>query len=152
MKKILYLHGKGSKPGGTKPEYLKSLGYEVINPHLPDESFSESVDIAKDLIKNHKPDIVVASSRGGAVALAASSSKTKLKMILICPAWKRFGVTPPASLESATILHAASDSIVSHQDSEILSEILHAKLITCGTNHRMIDKEALNTLEGVLLN
>ena len=152
MKKILYLHGKGSKPGGVKPEYLKSLGYEVMNPHLPDESFNDSVKIAEDFIKSHSPDIIVASSRGGAVALAAADPKTKSKMILICPAWKRFGVEPPDSLKDATILHASSDDIVSHQDSKILSEMLCAKLITCGTNHRMIDKEALNTLEGVLLN
>ena len=149
MKKILYLHGKGSKPGGVKPVFLESLGYEVKNPKLPDESFDESVSIAKAHIKKYDPDLVIASSRGGAVALAAADRGTP--MVLMCPAWKHFNVTLPNSLENVTILHAKSDKIVAYGDSEFLSTSLGASLITCGDNHRMIDKDALSVLEDVLL-
>ncbi len=149
MKKILYLHGRGSKPGGTKPKFLQSLGYDVINPHLPDESFDMSINIAKDAIQIHQPDVVVGSSRGGAVALASANPDTKL--VLMCPAWKHFNVTVPENLQDVTVLHAEEDKIVSHEDSIRLIEKCDAVLITCGENHRMIDNVSLNTLEGVLL-
>jgi predicted alpha/beta hydrolase family esterase len=147
--KILYLHGKGSKPHGIKTKYLESLGYAVSGPNLPDESFSKSVLIAKDHIKKQNPDLIVASSRGGAVALAAADQNTN--MVLICPAWKHFNVTLPKTLENVIVLHSKADEIVSWSDSQFLSTSLGALLITCGENHRMIDKEALTVLEGVLL-
>ena len=149
MRKILYLHGRGSKPGGTKPKYLQRLGYNVLNPKLPDESFEESVEIAKKVIEQEHPDVVVASSRGGAVALAAAASDTKL--VLLCPAWKHFGVEVPTSLKEATILHSSEDDIVLHEDSIKLAETSGAALITCGHGHRMIDDEALNVLKEQIL-
>ena len=149
MKKILYLHGKGSHPGGTKPTFLSSRGYEVINPALPDSSFEDSVNIAKKAIQNHRPDVIVASSRGGAVALAAADNDAR--MVLMCPAWKTFGVRLPESLPNTTLLHAKEDDIVAYEDSNFLVEKCGTVLITCGKDHRMIDTEPLNALEDVLL-
>ena len=66
---ILFLHGWQSTPGGVKPTYLKDHGHEVLNPALPDDDFDAAVRIAQAEFDQHRPDVVVGSSRGGAVAM-----------------------------------------------------------------------------------
>ena len=68
--KILFLHGWRSVPGGVKPSYLVEHGHRVINPALPDEDFAAAaVRIAQAEFDRHLPEVVVGSSRGGAVAM-----------------------------------------------------------------------------------
>ena len=82
--KLLFLHGWTSTPGGRKPTFLNDHGHEVINPTLPDDDFDESVRIAQAEFDQHHPDVVVGSSRGGAVAMNIDSGDTPL--VLLCPA------------------------------------------------------------------
>jgi predicted esterase YcpF (UPF0227 family) len=81
--KILFLHGWTSTPGGKKPTFLKDHGHEVLNPALPDENFDLAVRIAQAEFDQHHPDVVVGSSRGGAVAMNIDSKDTPL--VLLCP-------------------------------------------------------------------
>ena len=87
--KILFLHGWQSVPGGVKPTYLAQHGHEVINPKLPDDDFDEAVRIAQAEFDKHQPEVVVGSSRGGAVAMNINSGEARL--VLLCPAWKKWG-------------------------------------------------------------
>src|SRR5262245_46761569 len=87
--KILFLHGWTSKPGGVKPTYLVRYGHEVFNPPLPDEDFAEAVRIAQAEYDRHKPEVIVGSSRGGAVAMSVQAGSTPL--VLLCPAWRKYG-------------------------------------------------------------
>ena len=87
--KILFLHGWQSVPGGVKPTFLAKHGHEVFNPKLPDEDFNEAARIAQAEFDKHQPDGVVGSSRGGAVAMNLNSGNTPL--VLLCPAWKKYG-------------------------------------------------------------
>ena len=87
--KILFLHGWTSVPGGLKPTYLEDAGHEVLNPALPDEDFEESLRIAETEYVAHLPDLIVGSSRGGAVAMNMKSDATPL--VLLCPAWTKWG-------------------------------------------------------------
>src|SRR5205085_120587 len=75
--KILFLHGWNSISGGVKPTYLKDHGHEVSNPVLPHEDFTEAVRIAKAEFDKHHPDVVVGSSRGGAVAMNIDSGEAR---------------------------------------------------------------------------
>ena len=84
--KILFLHGWQSVPGGVKPSYLGSHGHTVLNPKLPDEDFEAAVRIAQAEYDRHRLDVVVGSSRGGAVAMNLDSGDTPL--VLLCPAWR----------------------------------------------------------------
>ena len=68
--KVLFLHGLESKPGGAKVKHLLALGHTVFNPALPKNDFDESVRIAQADVDKHQPDVIVGSSRGGAVAMA----------------------------------------------------------------------------------
>ena len=63
--KILFLHGWQSVPGGVKPTYLKDHGHTVINPALPHEDMAEAVRIAQAVFDQHRPQVVVGSSRSG---------------------------------------------------------------------------------------
>jgi len=145
--KILFLHGLQSKPGGAKVKFLESLGHEVMNPYLPHEDFQESINIAQNLIKE-KPDVIVASSRGGAIAM--SVCREGIKTILIAPAYKKYDVKPPVSTGNEIVLHSINDDIVPVVDSARLVSNQGYKLHVCGADHRMSDDVALQMLERVL--
>jgi hypothetical protein len=143
---ILFLHGWQSVPGGVKPTYLRDHGHTVINPKLPDEDFTDAVQIAQAEFDKHRPSVVVGSSRGGSVAMNITSGDARL--VLLCPAWKKWG--PAKTVKPSTvILHSRADDVVSFSDSEELvrNSVLPASaLIEVGTDHRLADKEALERM------
>ena len=142
-KKILFLHGLESKPGGTKAQHLEAAGYEVLNPSLPKASFEESVQIAQEEIDLESPDVIVGSSRGGAVAMSVNPRGAKL--VLLAPAWGHFDVDPARIPPGTTVLHCPSDNIVHYEDSEELAQY-GINLVSCGKDHRMNDADALENL------
>src|SRR6516225_8329095 len=115
--KILYLHGWQSVPGGVKPSYLAQHGHEVINPKLPDDDFAIAVHIAQAEFDRRCPQLVVGSSRGGAVAMNLASGGTPL--VLLCPAWKKHGRATTVK-QGTVILHSRADDVVPFGDSEEL--------------------------------
>ena len=144
--KILFLHGWKSVVGGCKPTFLKVHGHEVINPALPDEDFDESVRIAEAEYDQHKPDVIVGSSRGGAVAVNMKSGNTPL--VLLCPAWKNWG-TATTVKPNTIILHSRADDVIPFADSEELitnSGLPPEKLIEVGDDHRLADDEPLEAM------
>ena len=147
MKKVLFLHGLESRPGGKKPSYLVNKGYYVFNPHLPKSSFSDSVDIAQAIIDTESPDVIVGSSRGGAIAMCVDPKECKL--VLIAPAWTRFKQSQQADAflsADAMVIHSRNDNVVDFSDSERLAATSGAKLIAAGICHRMSDADALEAL------
>src|SRR5438874_2983077 len=118
--KILFLHGWHSVPGGVKPSYLARHGHEVINPLLPDDDFDEAVHTAQAEYDRHHPDVIVGSSRGGAVAMNLDSGSTPL--VLLCPAWKRWGATTIVK-PGTVILHSRADDVIPFGESEELLRI-----------------------------
>jgi hypothetical protein len=137
---ILFLHGWNSVPGGVKPTYLKDHGHTVINPALPDEDFEAAMQIAQVEFDKHQPNVVVGSSRGGAVAMNINSGKARL--VLLCPAWKKYG-TAKTVKPNTVILHSRGDDVVPFADSEELAKISGATLIEVGNDHRLADPEPL---------
>jgi hypothetical protein len=144
--KILYLHGWNSVVGGVKPTHLQSHGHEVIEPTLDHDDFQRALETAQQAFDQHRHDIVVVSSRGGAVAVKLQSGSTRL--LLICPAWKTWGTT--MTTKSGTlILHSRADDAVPFEDSmELLSlsGVPETALIEVGRDHRLADPEPLETL------
>ena len=140
---ILFLHGWQSVPGGVKPTYLKEYGHEVINPKLPDDDFDEAVRIAQDEFDRHQPQVVVGSSRGGAVAMNIDSGDARI--VLLCPAWRKFG-TAKTVKPGTVILHSRADDVVPFADSEELAKKSGAALFEVGSDHRLADTEPLATM------
>ncbi|MEI7685086.1 MAG: alpha/beta hydrolase [Planctomycetota bacterium] len=138
--RILFLHGWHSVPGGVKPIYLKDHGHEVLNPALDDDEFALAVNTAQAEFDLHQPQVVVGSSRGGAVAMNINSGAAKL--VLLCPAWKKFGKAKTVK-PGTVILHSRGDDVVPFGDSEELAKNSGATLIEVGTDHRLADPEPL---------
>jgi hypothetical protein len=141
--KILFLHGWQSVPGGVKPTFQARHGHEVINPKLPDEDFEAAVCIAQAEYDRHRPAVVVGSSRGGAVAMNLESGDTPL--VLLCPAWKKYGIAKTVK-PGTVVLHSRADDVVPFADSEELvrnSGLLASALIEIGNDHRLADPEPL---------
>ncbi|QDV33195.1 alpha/beta hydrolase family protein [Tautonia plasticadhaerens] len=148
MTRVLYLHGLHSRPGGVKPTFLRSIGVEVINPHLPDEDFPESVRRAREAFEAESPDVVVGSSRGGAVALAVPTGE--VPVVLIAPAWRRWGDQDDVRATDRTVLlHSERDEVIAIEDSRELvrrSGLPAESLVVVGVDHNMTDPEALDAL------
>lgn len=144
--KILFLHGWHSVVGGVKPTYLKDAGHEVINPALDDDDFDLAVRTAQAECNHHHPDVIVGSSRGGAVAMNINSNDTPL--VLLCPAWKNWG-TCKILKPNSVILHSRQDDVISFADSEELvtnSGLPLETLIEVGNDHRLADPEPLKVM------
>ena len=144
--KLLYLHGWNSTVGGVKPTYLRSHGHEVIEPELDHEDFEAALRTAQAAFDQHQPEVVVGSSRGGAVAVNLDSGPARL--VLICPAWKKWGRANTVKA-GTQILHSRADDVVPFADSVELismSRLPETALIEVGQDHRLADLEPLEAL------
>jgi hypothetical protein len=141
--KILFLHGTGSEPGDVRASYLVGHGHDVLNPALPDDDFDAVVRIAQAEYDQGRPDVVVGSSRGAAAAMNIDSGDTPL--VLLCPAWKRYG-TATSTKPNTRILHSRADERVPFSESEELIQsggLPSSALIDVGTQHRLTDDASL---------
>jgi alpha/beta superfamily hydrolase len=141
--KILFLHGWQSVTGGVKPTYLASHGHTVLNPKLPDEDFAGAVRIAQAELDQHQPDVVVGSSRGGAVAMNIDCGTVPL--VLLCPAWKRWGAAQMVKA-GTIVLHSQLDEVIPFAESVELirkSQLAAETLREVGSDHRLATPESL---------
>jgi len=146
--KILFLHGWRSVPGGVKPTFLKENGHEVLNPKLPDDDFEAALQLAQQTFDAHLPQIVVGSSRGGALAMNLQIRNARL--VLLCPAWKKYGSVKTVK-HGTIILHSRRDETIPFADSEELvsnSPLSRQSLIEVGSDHRLADPESLRAMLG----
>jgi truncated hemoglobin YjbI len=144
--KVLFLHGWTSKPGGVKPTYLASHGHEVLNPALPDDDPEASLRIAQGEVDRHHPDVIVGSSRGGAVAMNLNAGH--IPLVLLCPAWKRWGTARRVKV-GTVVLHSEADDVIPIADSrELLRNSLlpESALVIVGLDHRLADPEPLRAM------
>ncbi len=115
-KRVLYLHGLGGRRAGPRTERLIDLGHDIVYPELPSDDYAHSVEIAQAHLDG--VDLVIGSSRGGAVAMGL---KTNSPVLLLAPAWKMCGIEPTVPNQRTYIVHGMADERVSHTDSEELA-------------------------------
>ena len=149
--KILYLHGWNSACGGVKPSYLAEQGHQIIEPELPDDDFDEGLRIAQADFARVGPDLVFGSSRGGALAINLDSGDVPL--VLLCPAWRRWGIA--STVKAGTqILHSREDEVIPLVDTlELLrnSGLDEQGLIVTGADHRLCDPASLAQMNAAVL-
>lgn len=146
-RRILYLHGWRSAVGGVKPSALKAAGHDVIEPELDDEDFEAAWQVAQETFDREHPDLVVGSSRGGALAVNLQLPG-RVPRIVLCPAWKKWGAATQVP-RNTLILHSKQDDVIPFEDSELLiqnSSIGPAHLIEIGSDHRLATPDALAEL------
>ena len=141
--RILFLHGLESTVGGAKPEHLKAAGHDVVEPNLGGVEFGEAITIAQAYVDKYKPEVIVGSSRGGALAMNVAPGGARL--VLVAPAWSIYGAGSGIASDS-TIIHSEADEVISFDDSLQLSTKHGAALVSAGENHRMNDPEALDAI------
>src|SRR5262249_37251817 len=114
-----------------------------LNPKLPDEDFSEAVRIAQAEFDKHRPDVVVGSSRGGAVAMNLDSGKTPL--VLLCPAWKKHGTARTVKQGMGILTSRAGAVVPFATGGEPVGPTgpPPSALIEGGSDHRLADPEPL---------
>ncbi len=118
-----------------------------VTPRLSDWSFRSAVRTAHDACDEFEPDVIVGSSRGGAVAMARSD----VPLVLLAPAWRWCGVEPRVSAPKAVVIHSPSDRWVRFDDSrELRRRNPHVRLIAAGDGHRLNDPTARAALAEVL--
>jgi hypothetical protein len=147
--KVLFLHGWFST-GESKESYLLSLGYKVKKPSLSNFSFQDALEQAQKDYDEFKPHVIVGSSRGGAVALNLKSDDTPL--ILLAPAWSRFGKVKEISKSNVVIIHSEHDNMVDFNDSVDLvnNSKVPVQLIKTGEDHQLNCFKARNALKKAL--
>jgi hypothetical protein len=146
MKKVLFLHGWMSD-GGTKTMFLRSLGYDVVTPRLSDWSFTGAVQTAQAAFNAFCPDVIVGSSRGGAVAMNLDSGETPL--ILLAPAWKVWG-TARSLNKNCIVIHSPHDEFIPLSASTELCDRSRATLVIAGKDHRLNCDEGQRALKDAL--
>lgn len=131
--KILFLHGLFSDgERSSKCFTMRCNGYEVVAPPLNNWFFGWAVRSIK--LNQIKPNVIVGSSRGGAVAL---NLKTNLPLILMAPAWKYYGMKPNFK-NRCIILHGTKDDLISYKDSiELVKNNPNAELLLVDDDHRL---------------
>jgi fermentation-respiration switch protein FrsA (DUF1100 family) len=145
-KKILFLHGWHSVPGGVKPSFLQAHGHVVVNPALDDEDFAAALATAQAVFDAERPEVIVGSSRGGALAMNLDAHGTP--MVLLCPAWKQWGAANRIS-PGTRVLHSPGDEVIPFADSVELIErsgLPRKALLEVGRDHRLADPESLHTM------
>ena len=146
--KVLFLHG-WSSDGSMKTGFLRSLGYAVRTPKLSDWSFAAALRTAQDACAEYEPDVVVGSSRGGAVAMALE--RPDLPLVLLAPAWRFCGVRPVVWPSEAVVIHSPADRRVPLRDSvELCLWNAFIRLVQAGGDHRLNDPDARAALAGAV--
>jgi hypothetical protein len=145
--RILFLHGLEYQVGGSKPEHLKAAGHDVVEPNIGSVEFGEAITIAQAYVDKYKPEVIVGSSRGGALAMNIDPADARL--VLVAPAWSIYGGGSGIRADS-TIIHSEADRVIPFEDSLQLSATHGAALVAAGSDHRMNDSNALSAILGAV--
>lgn len=144
--KILFCNGWRAAPGGPKVDFLVRNGHEVVECKQSDDNFPEAVRFAQAEYDRFRPNVVLGISRGGAVAMNIDSGSTPL--VLIAPAWKKWGQVRDVK-PGTVILHARADDIVPFELSEELlrnSGLPATALVEVGIDHWQNHPDTLQAL------
>ena len=122
MTRILFLHGRESGPHGTKARWLAER-YGAVTPQLETVLVPDTMPAARAAVAEHTPDLIVASSYGGAVAVKLLlESAYSGPVVLIAPAATKLGgdhALPDGA--RVIIIHGDGDAVVPYADSVALA-------------------------------
>lgn len=147
--KLLYLHGKEGACEGTKGRYLRGLGkYDVCCEHYDTGSRGDDwrdflpncVEVSRQAIQKHNPDLIIGSSFGGGVLLSlVQKGLWTGPCIFLAGAGIQYGMMPVLPENQPVILiHGTEDFLIPLEDSIRLTRSSQtAKLIAIHDEHRL---------------
>lgn len=146
--KIIFSHGLESGPWGTKiqrmAEIAKTLGFGVDSIDYTDTRIpAERVARLQSVLHSETEEfILVGSSMGGYVSLAAAETTTPTAMFLLAPAINLPGY--PTEIHACPvcetiIVHGWNDDVVPVANSIRFAQRCRAKLHLLDGGHRLVD-------------
>ena len=148
MMTVWFSHGQESGPWGTKIRALadvaRDAGHAVES--LDYQGIADPQDRAHKLIAwcrgQPAPAILVGSSMGGYVALAAASAVGAAGLFLLAPAlyvpgWEAVPVPPPPRCP-VTIVHGWSDAVLPFAGSVRYGQQSGARVVLVPDDHRLV--------------
>ncbi len=124
--RVQFIHGLESSPQGNKARLFAET-FDAITPAMDTRDFPGCVEVQAGVLESFRPDVLVGSSFGGAVAVALlQSGRWQGPTLLLAQAALRADL--PAALPEGVriwLIHGRSDAIVAIDDSRALAR--------CGT-------------------
>jgi fermentation-respiration switch protein FrsA (DUF1100 family) len=129
MPRVVFLHGLESGPQGSKARWLAER-YGAVTPvlgcsaPLQPHMVTDALAVAREAVRAQRPDLIVGSSFGGAVAVRLlREGAYRGPVVLIAPAARK--ITGDEALPDGTraaILHGDADDVVPYADSVALAQ------------------------------
>jgi pimeloyl-ACP methyl ester carboxylesterase len=135
---VQLIHGLEGSPRGAKAQYLAQR-FELLCPEMNTGDFEAALATQAAALVEFRPDVVVGSSFGGAVALAlVQRGPWAGPTLLLAPALGHFGVAlsvPPGA--PVTVVHGTRDAICPVEDSRRLAAAGGVRLVELDDEHRL---------------
>ena len=120
--RVQFIHGLESSPRGSKARVL-ALHFEAVTPEMDTSDFEACVGLQAGVLADFRPDVLVGSSFGGAVAVALLDRRLwRGPTLLLAQAAVRRD--PRASLPGGVpvwLVHGLRDSTIDPLDSRVLA-------------------------------
>jgi hypothetical protein len=120
--RVLFIHGQEGSPQGSKARAL-AAAFETRTPMMDTANFEACVAQQAEAIRSFRPDVVVGSSFGGAVAVALLQREAwSGPTLLLAQAAQRLGVRGRLPTGARVwLVHARADDVVPIADSRRLA-------------------------------
>jgi predicted esterase YcpF (UPF0227 family) len=139
--RVLFIHGQEGSPQGSKARAL-AAAFETTTPAMDTSNFEACVAQQAEAARRFRPDVVVGSSFGGAIAVALLQREAwSGPTLLLAQAAQRLGVRGRLPLgERVWLVHARGDDVVPIADSRRLARSGtpgYVKLIEVDDDHAL---------------
>ena len=120
--RVHFIHGLEGSPTGAKASFLAEH-FDSVAPPMDTSNLERAIETQAQAIRDRKPDVLVGSSFGGAIAVALlDRGAYRGPTVLLAPAAAKLGVRSELPLGVAvTIAHGVKDDVVPFDDSVALA-------------------------------